>query len=693
MSGRPNYGPEALSRIERLGEKSIAAFFNEVPRELLKVVTGHLPPLAGFRPGTSTAVQRQLQSLAYKLATHRTGKTFSRSPEETALYGLWRAWSLSQISESATVRELLDDLDEEDDDAAAAPDKAEQMSTALKALAGSGTCAREILERFIAFSPFETVDGFLELVRGARTAAEIKRDTTLLDLPDRLHKDEARLQLLETKLDASDRNTSLMRSEIDDLSRVVSEVRTAVQESHAAIVALRTAGEASAEHRKAHEEALARLTHATDRLTGRIAVNEKQAEIAATAQGALERELGGAASVVTQLSEQLAEHTARAHQLAEDLHGQMEILKNQSERLAEFDTLVARIDQVESLVLDLSEAKPSVPPLPGPSAATGAVQVPLLEIGSLAVERLRLETGLSVKPLRTAADILGSLEAALTDAGLKKSTAAAFAEEILAAATSEQVVFFRGGFAVDLARKCALSLCGTEVFRVAIPLGITDPSLFRARLNQYMNGAPTVLSAVVMEGVNNSPLDLLRDVLLDQVTLRVGSLARQAPAVVIACLADGAGAFPIDPSYLELGPIFDLEAMDWRRLRREKLPVLGSVARSDWEAFFATWDGKAVNYEEALQGAQRLAPKRNARVEANVVRAFSAITAMRRTQGPTPLQSITFGWLVPYWQSLAAKVADIDAQIDGGKCDAATPDDRLKILLAEYRSASTGGST
>ena len=270
--------------------------------------------------------------------------------------------------------------------------------------------------------------------------------------------------------------------------------------------------------------------------------------------------------------------------------------------------------------------------------------------------------------------------------------ASAFAEELLAAATSEQVIFFRGGFAVDLARKCALSISGTEVFRVAIPLGMTDPSLLRLRLNHRSSVAATGLSVVVVEGVNNSPLDLLRDVLLDQVTLRVGSLGRQAPTIVIACLADGAGAFPIEPPYLELGPIFDLEAMDWRRLRREKLPVLGSVAHADWDALSAAWDGNAVDYEEALQGAQRLSPKRNARVETNVVRAFSALTAIRRSQGPTALQSITFGWLAPYWQSLAAKVADIDAQIDGGKCDASTPDDRLKIFLAEYRTALTGGT-
>ena len=350
MSGRPNYGSEALGRIERLGEKSIATFFNEIPRELLKVVTGLLPPLAGFRPGTSTAVQRQLQSLAHKLATHRTAKNFARSPEETALYGLWRAWSQSQIAESATVRELLDGLDEEDDDASETPEKAEQMATAIKALVASGTCARETLERFVTFSPFEAVDGFRGLVRAARTATEITRDSTLLDLPDRLHKDEARLQLLETKLDASDRHTTLVRSDIDDIRGAVSDLRTKVSESHGAIVELRKANDGAIEHRKALEETLARLTHATGRLTGRIAVNERQAEIIAIGHGALGREVTDTALSVNQVSEQLYDQTARVNQLTDDFRAQAAELKSQGERSAEFDKLAVRIDQLESMI-------------------------------------------------------------------------------------------------------------------------------------------------------------------------------------------------------------------------------------------------------------------------------------------------------------------------------------------------------
>lgn len=692
MNGRPTYLPGALSRIEGLGEKAIAAFFSEIPRELLKVVTGFLPPLAGFRPGTNAAVQRQLRSLARKIAAHRTPKSFLRSLEETALYGLWRAWSQSQLAESAVVRELLEGLNEDEDEESGTPDKSERMATALKALVASGTCARETLERFVTFSPFEKIDEFQVIVMGARTSAEIKRDSTLLDLPDRLHKDEARLQLLETKLDASERNAILIRSDLEEIRRAVSDLLTKAAEDRASVGGLRQTTAAAIGCQRALEEAVARLTHVTDRLAERVAVSEKQAASVAESQGSLEADVALAAQSLSHLSEQVSAHDSRLGQVLADVLAGAAELKSQNDRLSGFLNLIARIDQLESMLLELNEAKVS---------KEAAVELDRLEETAgrtalqptepaLLVERLRLELGLSVKPLHSVAEVLSSLDSALIEAGLKKSTATTFAEEILAAVASEQVVFFRGGLAVDVARKCALSLSGTSVFRVTISLGLTDPCLLRQRLGNRLNSVPASLCSIVVEGVNNSPLDLLRDVLLDQVTYRVGSLGRQTPTIIFASLADGAGAFPLEPSYLELGPVFDLEQMDWRRLRREKPPVLGTIAHDNWQLITAAWDGKTIDYEEALQGARQLAHRRNTRFEANVVRAFSALKAIRREQGLTALQSVTFGWLAPYWQSLSAKADDIDARIDGGKCDGIVVDERLKSFLAEYRGQATG---
>src|SRR5690349_16166436 len=100
MSGRPTYLPASVTRIEGLGEKQIAAFFNEIPRELVKVVTSGLPQVPGFRQGTTQAAQRQVQALALRIAKQRTSKSFAHSRDESALYGLWHTWAQSQLSDS-----------------------------------------------------------------------------------------------------------------------------------------------------------------------------------------------------------------------------------------------------------------------------------------------------------------------------------------------------------------------------------------------------------------------------------------------------------------------------------------------------------------------------------------------------------------------------------------------------------------
>jgi hypothetical protein len=182
----------------------------------------------------------------------------------------------------------------------------------------------------------------------------------------------------------------------------------------------------------------------------------------------------------------------------------------------------------------------------------------------------------------------------------------------------------------------------------------------------------------------------MRDVLLDLASRRVGN---SGPAIVFAALAEGDGAFPLDPTYLEIGPVFDLGHLDWRRIKREKLPVLAAAPSTLWQTLASDWESKTIDYEEPLRLARRLVRRANARVEANIVRAYAAITALRRAKdGPTPLQSIVFGWLSPYWATLAAKRDAIDSEIDGGKCDGAAADERLKAFLGGYQSGQDGGA-
>ncbi len=221
MSDRPIYAPEALNRLERLGDKAISSFANEIPRNILKGALNILPPLAGFRPGTTIAIQRQLHVLAQRIATHATRRGFSQSKEETVLYFLWRAWAQSKLAEPNVVRELFAKFDDEGTNVSEGTTHQHRMTAAVRTLVEAGTCSRELLETFVAYSPFDDISAFSTLVGRAPTAAEIKRTSALNELPARLHQDELRLQQLETKLDTVEQRLQAIEVAISEVQRTL----------------------------------------------------------------------------------------------------------------------------------------------------------------------------------------------------------------------------------------------------------------------------------------------------------------------------------------------------------------------------------------------------------------------------------------------------------------------------------------
>lgn len=107
-----------------------------------------------------------------------------------------------------------------------------------------------------------------------------------------------------------------------------------------------------------------------------------------------------------------------------------------------------------------------------------------------------------------------------------------------------------------------------------------------------------------------------------------------------------------------------------------------ALSKTVAHAVRATLTTKAVDTEEPQKLVQAFLPKRNPRIEHTALSAFPALAACRKEgELPTPLQSLTYGWLLPLWTAQAVPRSEVDIQIDGGKCDAATPDLRLRLLL------------
>jgi hypothetical protein len=97
--------------------------------------------------------------------------------------------------------------------------------------------------------------------------------------------------------------------------------------------------------------------------------------------------------------------------------------------------------------------------------------------------------------------------------------------------------------------------------------------------------------------------------------------------------------------------------------------------------------------EEAVHLARTLASKRNPAVERSIVRAYQALHLARSDQKTiTPLHSLFYGWLLPYWHALGLSRAQVDSAFNEGSVHGTPLDGRLTAMLkAEFPDNNKGG--
>ena len=148
------------------------------------------------------------------------------------------------------------------------------------------------------------------------------------------------------------------------------------------------------------------------------------------------------------------------------------------------------------------------------------------------------------------------------------------------------------------------------------------------------------VGALAIEGINRTALDVTKEVLSDCVDPPTGAPeARSARLTIFATITGGIASLPIEPIYFELGPVFDLDYLDWRTNQRAEAEPEGSSlpieADHAIQAYLRSMD---TNTEEAIRLARLFLRKRNPTVERMIARAYQALHVIRSDQKDvTPL--------------------------------------------------------
>src|SRR5262249_30077679 len=149
--------------------------------------------------------------------------------------------------------------------------------------------------------------------------------------------------------------------------------------------------------------------------------------------------------------------------------------------------------------------------------------------------------------------------------GLRKSMAQIFAEECTTAVAARQAVFLQGAFAVQVARALARAVGARVSASVTPPIGVQDGAGLRAATDEAFSADGDCVGVLVVEGINHVPLDVTKEIISDWVCPSIHAAGFSGRRVaVFATLSRGVASLPIEPQYFELGPVFDLDYLEWR---------------------------------------------------------------------------------------------------------------------------------
>ena len=194
--------------------------------------------------------------------------------------------------------------------------------------------------------------------------------------------------------------------------------------------------------------------------------------------------------------------------------------------------------------------------------------------------------------------------------GLKKSGARPLAEEICAAAFTRQVAFFKGAQANAVARSAALSLAGPACVRASMPVGLTSGEAIDAA-RDLIGSTAASSRALLIEGVNRTALDVYAEAVTDLMEVSVPPSAGRGFEFIFATLSQGVASLAVEPRQLELGPIFDLDHLDWRLCRTVAAPAPGCISVDALLALRSRLEKASVESEELVRLLRRFQPKKN----------------------------------------------------------------------------------
>jgi len=693
MKDRPHPTSEAIDRIRSLGEKAIIAFLDEVQIDSYRQLDEFLPNVPGFRKSSIAGIKQQKQILAKRLTIKNPDDRDHR-----ALYAVWRAWATERLGDLSRVDAAIERM-EAAGGKTSSPLNGETSSSEtpsvvlfseLKQMSAENLCSREDIRRLFEFSPYSAEQAVTDLINQSKAASDIERDATISELPKRLRKDEEEIHALRNRIEALSQEVRAAKSVVADAPTKIGQLSNELTTLNEAMARLRgSIDQATADIKANYEETssiVLDLESLRRQVQGLSVPQQNTPAVSSEQLSALKGDIARLAAALTALSQDVAQRPTPpvfSTDLFESRISSLTARLNEIEQTRVSPTVLAglafRVDALESKSKEVA-----VPSLQRSTSLTPEPKVQQQLAAALPAFQLGRDDAIKPQKLSDLTKVVEALTDALQRTGLKKSAAQTFAEDIVAALSCNQVVFFKGSLGSTVASACANTISAGRAWSISVPVGLTDGGLLRASVKGLLETASQDVTAIVFEGINRASLDVARD-----------ALSASQSVALFATILDGLAALPIELAYFEHGPVFDLDCLEWRaRVEMDATPVYGNLSVEANSTIRRTLHAGAVNADESLRLLKRYLPKRNVQIERTLVAAFIALSHARANNAPvTAIHSLAFGWLAPLWIALGLSAEEADSELDGGKLDASTADARIAELLKAggFSRAAKGG--
>lgn len=700
MSDRLSPGPDAKARYQALGEKELHAFFDEIPAHAMRSIAQYLPTVDGFRKTSLAGIAKQKTALARKLS-----KTNANDRDFNGLYLIWRTWIDTNLENPKTIHKLMDKLEEAADKQASPEDRRRSIEEhvdgvlqKLKDESLQNNCSREQIERLFTFSPLPETPTSRSIIAAAKGATEVDRDATLSELPKRLQLDEDEIERIKSELKKQSERLDQISSSLEAVPATLDKVHFSIAQAQSSAQNAQDAVEALAKVGLAQDDGPKRPAPDNPAIDMRlealaIALESRRSEIRAVESKLNNLDtLLNAVAEVEGVQKTVYETVLALDQRIADVSSALDHVKRDVADHAQDHNLAEQLGAIDRRLLSL-EQRPEASSPPLLAYETKALMAPShqelkRDFVGLRWDSLIASDRTDENVLQTHTDLGRAIATTLQSLGLRKSAAQLFGEECAATVIAKQAIFLRGSFATQTARAIARVIGGTASVRIAMPIGLRDGEQLRATIEQAFETERLAVPALVIEGINRTALDITREVLAD--CLDPGFDCAPARSAVIATISEGVASLPFELGYCEIGPVFDLNCLDWRAGQLSAAGEAPSAffSKAD-KALFAQIGSACVDTEEAIRLANAFAKGRDPSIERAFATAYRALHLVRTdVKVVTPLQSLFYGWLMPYWLTLGVTRDQIEIELDGGKVNGTAVDPRLTAM---FRASIRGG--